>query len=279
MGRCNRPLRTVIGSSDPGPDALLADMQAFFHAESWYAERGVPYRRGYLFRGPPGCGKTSFVTAAAGELNCPIYILNLAEPSLSDLGLLKLVTDAPPRSMLLMEDVDAAFHGVLAKGGAHPSAGHGHGQRDGLHMGQLTFSGLLNALDGVAGQEGKLVIMTSNRPEQLDEALVRPGRVDLRAQFHYASRSVIQDIFCNFFAGGRLGDEELRKTSAVFAARCAERALSMASIQGHLMQFRDDPCAAAGSSPPIPNADGGAQLVKQFVVPQGAAMAGGPCEG
>jgi hypothetical protein len=275
--RCNRPLRTVVGSSEPGPDVLLADMRAFFQAEAWYAQRGVPYRRGYLFHGPPGCGKTSFVTAAAGELDCPIYILNLAEPCLSDLGLLKLVTDAPPRSMLLMEDVDAAFHGVLAQGGFQPSVGHG--QRDGLHMGQLTFSGLLNALDGVAGQEGKLVIMTSNRPEQLDEALVRPGRVDLRAQFHYASRCAIQDIFCSFFAGGRLGDDELRETSAVFAARCAERALSMASIQGHLMQFRDDPCAAATSTPPIPNEDGVPQAVKQFVVPQGAAMARGTCEG
>merc|ERR1712087_180008 len=114
--------------------------------------------------------------------------------------------------MLLMEDVDAAFHSVLGKCGSQSSTKHG--QRDGLHMGLLTFSGLLNALDGVAGQEGKLVIMTSNRPEQLDEALVRPGRVDLRAQFHYASRAAIQDIFCNFFAGGRFGDGELRKTSA-----------------------------------------------------------------
>lgn len=119
--------------------------------------------------------------------------------------------------------------------------------------------------------------MTSNRPEQLDEALVRPGRVDLRAHFHYASRSAIQDIFCNFFAGGRLCDAELRKTSAVFAARCAERSLSMASIQGHLMQFRDDPCAAAKSTPPTPNEGGVAQVVKQFVVPRGAAMAGGNC--
>jgi DNA polymerase III delta prime subunit len=248
-------------------------MRAFFDAEAWYAARGVPYRRGYLFHGPPGCGKTSFVTAAAGQLDCPIYILNLAEPSLSDLGLLKLVTDAPPRSMLLMEDVDAAFHGVLAKGGAKPSAEHS--QRDGLHIGQLTFSGLLNALDGVAGQEGKLVIMTSNHPEKLDAALVRPGRVDLRAQFLCASRSAIQDIFCNFFAGGSLGDEELRKTSAVYAARCAERSLPIAAIQGHLMQFRDDPYAAAKSTPPTPNEDGNAQVARQFVVPRGAAMIGG----
>mmetsp|Transcript_107616 Transcript_107616/g.213819 ORF Transcript_107616/g.213819 Transcript_107616/m.213819 type:complete len:478 (-) Transcript_107616:376-1809(-) len=271
--RRNRPLHTVVAASDPGPDALLADMQAFFNGEAWYAERGVPYRRGYLFHGPPGCGKTSFVTASAGALDCPIYILNLAEPSLSDLGLLKLVTDAPPRSMLLMEDVDAAFHGVLGKGGTQPPAGQG--QRDGLHMGLLTFSGLLNALDGVAGQEGKLVIMTTNYPEKLDGALVRPGRVDLRAQFHNASRLAIHKIFCNFFAGGKLGDEELRKAAAMFAGRCAEGELPIAAIQGHLMQFRDDPWAAAESNPPGPDSDKDAQRVKQFVVPRGAAIVGG----
>lgn len=271
--RRNRPLHTVVASSDPGPDALLADMQAFFNGEAWYAERGVPYRRGYLFHGPPGCGKTSFVTAAAGALDCPIYILNLAEPSLSDLGLLKLVTDAPPRSMLLMEDVDAAFHGVLGKGGTKPS--EGQGQRDGLHMGLLTFSGLLNALDGVAGQEGKLVIMTTNYPEKLDEALVRPGRVDLRAQFYHASRHAVQDMFCKFFVGGRLGDDELRKASTMFASRCPEGGLSIALIQGHLMQFRDDPWAAAESTPPGPDSDGGVHRVKQFVVPRGAAKVRG----
>lgn len=134
--RRKRQLHTIVPASNPGPDALLADMKAFFADEAWYTERGIPYRRGYLFHGPPGCGKTSFVTAAAGELGCPIYILNLAEPSLSDLALLKLVTDAPPRSILLMEDVDAAFHGVLAKGGAQPAAGQG--QRDGLHGSSLS---------------------------------------------------------------------------------------------------------------------------------------------
>lgn len=271
--RRNRPLRTVVAASGPGPDALLADMKEFFNSEAWYAERGVPYRRGYLFHGPPGCGKTSFVTAAAGALDCPIYILNLAEPSLSDLALLKLVTDAPPQSMLLMEDVDAAFHAVLGKGGNQPSARQN--QRDGLHMGLLTFSGLLNALDGVAGQEGKLVIMTTNYPDELDEALVRPGRVDLRAQFHHASGVAIQEIFCNFFAGGRCGDDELREAAATFASRCAEGALPMAAIQGHLMQYRDDPWAAAKSTPPLPDKDGGAQRVKQFIIPRGAAMVGG----
>jgi len=274
--RRNRPLHTIVGSSSPGPEAILADMQTFFNSEAWYAERGIPYRRGYLFHGPPGCGKTSFVTAAAGALDCPIYILNLAEPSLSDLALLKLVTDAPPRSMLLMEDVDAAFNGVLGKGGGTPSE---KSQRDGLHMGLLTFSGLLNALDGVAGQEGKLLIMSTNCPDKLDEALVRPGRVDLRAEFHHASRDAIKSIFCNFFADcERICSEELQEAAAMFAAQCEEKSLSMAGIQGHLMQFRDDPWAAAKAIPPNPCNGGGTQRVRQFVVPRGAAAVAGEQE-
>jgi len=257
----------VVASSKPGPEVLLDDMRAFFACEEWYAERGVPYRRGYLFHGPPGCGKTTFVTAAAGQLECPIYILNLAEPALSDLGLLKLVTDAPPRSILLMEDVDAAFHGVLGKNGKSES----QSQREGLHMGQLTFSGLLNALDGVAGQEGKIVVMTTNHPENLDGALVRPGRVDFRAEFHHATRPAIERIFCNFFAGIEFDKKGLQAFAKQFAEQAPPCALPMAVVQSHLMQFRDDPQAAANSKLPVPNGTHATQSAKQFVIPRGAA--------
>jgi len=248
----------------------------FFNSETWYADRGLPYRRGYLFHGPPGCGKTSFVTAAAGVLDCPIYILNLAEPNLSDLGLLKLVTEAPPHSMLLMEDVDAAFHCALGKDGkGENQTSAKQSQRDSAHVGLLTFSGLLNALDGVAGQEGKLVIMTTNHPEQLDDALVRPGRVDFRAQFHNASRFAIQEVFCKFFTGGDFDMADVHKASIAFASKCPEGALPIAAIQGHLMQFRDNPLTAAASDPPVANTLEPAPRVKQFVVPAGAAKCGG----
>jgi len=268
-----RPLSTVVASSEPGPERILADMHAFLSREDWYAKRGVPYRRGYLFHGPPGCGKTTFVTAAAGMLNCPIYVLNLADPYLTDLALLKLVTDAQPRSILLAEDVDAAFHEVLGKPG-------GNAQRDGAHGGQLTFSGVLNALDGVAGQEGKIVVMTTNHPEKLDPALVRPGRVDMRAKFHCASRQGVEEIFLNFFQDGALTGEELRKLAKAFAEKCVDGALPIAAVQGHLMQFDDDPKQAAASSPPLADdCSSDETRVRQFAIPKGAGKARGGEEG
>merc|ERR1711904_226368 len=118
--------------------------------------------------------------------------------------------------------------------------------------------------------------MTTNCPDKLDEALVRPGRVDLRARFHHASRNAIQGVFCNFFGGVQgLTDSELREAAAVFASSCAEAALPVAAIQAHLMQFRDDPWAAARSTPPDGSREIPARSTKQFIVPRGAATLAG----
>jgi mitochondrial chaperone BCS1 len=70
---------------------------------------GIPYRRGYLLYGPPGSGKSSFIQALAGELGYNICILNLGERALTDDRLNHLLSNAPERSILLLEDIDAAF--------------------------------------------------------------------------------------------------------------------------------------------------------------------------
>lgn len=70
---------------------------------------GIPYRRGYLLYGPPGSGKTSFIQALAGELEYNICILNLSERGLTNDRLNHLLTNLPERSIMLLEDIDAAF--------------------------------------------------------------------------------------------------------------------------------------------------------------------------
>merc|ERR1719401_333607 len=63
----------------------------------------------------------------------------------------------------------------------------------------LTFSGLLNALDGVGNHNGLIFVLTTNFKEQLDAALIRDGRVDLRVRFDYCTPDQMQKLFDNFY--------------------------------------------------------------------------------
>lgn len=100
--RKRRPLNSVV--LDEGVSSkILTDCKDFINTPKWYSDRGeiyillasigmtksshfagIPYRRGYLLHGPPGCGKSSYITALAGELEFGICILNLSERGLTD---------------------------------------------------------------------------------------------------------------------------------------------------------------------------------------------------
>jgi chaperone BCS1 len=111
--------------------------------------------------------------AVAGELKLNICYLNLTA-EMDDDELNRLLNATPGRSIILLEDVDSIFAGRSSVGGKHKKR-------------SVSFSGLLNALDGVRSQEGRILFMTTNHPENLDPALRRPGRTDLDVELDYAS--------------------------------------------------------------------------------------------
>jgi len=103
-----RSLESVILDSNIA-DVIIQDIQKFLASADWYLSKGVPYRRGYLLYGPPGTGKTSFVQAVAAQLNLHICYLNLSGGRMDDDGLNGLLSAAPLRSIILLEDIDAIF--------------------------------------------------------------------------------------------------------------------------------------------------------------------------
>ncbi|CUM49729.1 Mitochondrial chaperone BCS1 [Debaryomyces fabryi] len=183
--RKKRMLGSVILDEGIG-ESILSDVKDFLTSGDWYHKRGIPYRRGYLLYGPPGSGKTSFIQAIAGELDYNICILNLSENNLTDDRLNHLMNHIPERSILLLEDVDAAFN-------------KREQSDDGGYTSGVTFSGLLNALDGVASAEECITFMTTNHPERLDPALLRPGRIDFKVMIDNATEHQVKKMFLRFY--------------------------------------------------------------------------------
>ncbi|WVW82092.1 hypothetical protein I302_104097 [Kwoniella bestiolae CBS 10118] len=183
--RSRREMGSVV-LAEGVSEKIESDLRSFLGRGKWYAERGIPYRRGYLLHGPPGSGKTSFIQALAGSLHYNICLLNLAERGLTDDKLNHLLGLVPERSFILLEDVDSAFSRRVQT------------SEDG-YKSSVTFSGLLNALDGVASSEERIIFMTTNHYERLDPALIRPGRVDIHELLDDAAGEQAKRLFIKFY--------------------------------------------------------------------------------
>jgi len=182
-----RPMDSVV-MDEQRKKQLVDDVNDFLDKETrrWYRKHGIPHKRGYLLFGTPGAGKSSIIQALAGSIEYNICYVHPTHPKMSDAKLRHCVNEAPPCSLLIFEDVDAIFDK----------------DRKPLVMNALlTFSGLLNALDGVGRANGQIFVLTTNYRERLDSALIRNGRVDVHIEFTDADDGQIHAMFERFYPG------------------------------------------------------------------------------
>ncbi|KAK2036378.1 mitochondrial chaperone bcs1 [Colletotrichum somersetense] len=249
-----RPIDTVI-MNEQLKQRLLEDVQSFLNpkARSWYARRGLPYRRGYLLYGRPGTGKSSLSMSVAGCFGLDIYVLSLA--ALNDGQLSALFRELPQRCVVLLEDVNAVGTAQSRVSDADDFDSRSEdSQRSLKPKGTVSLSGLLNVLDCVASQEGRALIMTTNHIEHLDEALIRSGRVDKKIEFQLADSDVIRKIFNTVFLQSEEelpdlekrtdSNEEILRLADQFAAQVPGLGFSPADLFSLLLANRDSPSGA-----------------------------------
>lgn len=207
--RRKRPMDSVILPKGMR-DELLFDVRTFIQDEKWYYEMNVPWRRGYLLVGPPGNGKSSLITAIASEIDFEICVANLIGADEDDLK--NMMRNVPKNSILLLEDVDCLFREREAKSA-------------------ISLSSLLNLLDGVNASEGRIVFMTTNHPELLDPALIRPGRIDMQLELTNACAYQAEKLYERFFPQCKNSEE--------FGTKVAALDVSMAKLQGYLLRHKE----------------------------------------
>ncbi|KAF3763130.1 P-loop containing nucleoside triphosphate hydrolase protein, partial [Cryphonectria parasitica EP155] len=219
-------------------DEILDDLNTFLLSRVWYLSRAVPYRRSYMFEGPPGTGKSSLVHALASFFHLPIYIFNIRGKAISEDSLAMLFDDLPVYCLLLLEDIDAAGLGSRhinnAMSPEDPPSAAGESE-DGAC---LTLAGLLNLLDGVAAVEGRVVVMTSNCIDKLDPALIRPGRIDKVISFCLATDAQAAAIFRRLYKDDPQATAELAEE---FGRRFGSKVFSPAAIQSYILKRMGEP--------------------------------------
>jgi mitochondrial chaperone BCS1 len=195
---------------------LFADLDRFIASRDLYRQRGIPWRRGYLLYGPPGTGKSSLIQAIASHYDRQLVSLSLTD--MDDSALLRAWSEITATSIVALEDIDSVFSGRQP-------------------LGELSFSALLNTLDGAGAVEGSITILTTNHREQLDPALIRPGRCDQEFELGYLSAETCAKMFNCFFpdpelavkVSQKLGDYQVSPAAWQNYLQCQDNAQDAAA--------------------------------------------------
>lgn len=193
--------------------SLFSDIDFFLNAKEWYEGKNIPYRKGYIFYGLPGTGKTTLIRYTATKYKLPIYIFN-KETFLND-SCLKMIIQVVPPAIIVMEDIDVMFE-----------------TSKNSHKYNISLSDVLNAIDGISSQKGNIVIMTTNHIEKLAPSLIRSGRVDMKIKFTHAREPEIKRAFLRFFP-----DEELEAEKYYESVK--EKKMVMADVEKELLYIQN----------------------------------------
>jgi chaperone BCS1 len=225
----NRPSRSIESIYLPKEDKknIIDDFEWFLSKDTQlrYEQLGRNYKRVVLFEGVPGSGKTSLALAIASHFGYDMAILNFTD-KVTDGTFTRLVRQMPEKTILLLEDIDCLFH---------------ERKNNDNYKNQVTFSGILNTLDGIATPHEFICIITTNYKNLLDDAILRPGRIDNIIRFDYAKRGQIRDIY-KVYMGEKYDINKFKEFYGAYKDLNVECTVSL--IQEYLFKYLDKPTEA-----------------------------------
>jgi chaperone BCS1 len=206
---------------------MIEDLNWFLNINTVerYKKMGRTHKRVYLFEGVPGSGKTTFISALASKFGYDIAMISFNE-KVNDGKLLRLIRTLPEKTFLVLEDIDCLFEERKKNDGFKNT---------------ITFSGILNSLDGIATPDNFICFMTTNYKCNLDSALLRPGRIDKIIKFEDIKNAQIKEIY-KVYMDKEYTDELFNE----FIKQYMELNIKapVALIQEYLFKYLDNPIDA-----------------------------------
>lgn len=157
---------------------LTGYLDQWLQANSFFASKGLAFKLGILFFGPPGTGKTTLAQALAAHYRLDMFILSASDFSQGVIDRLKRLEFASPK-ILLIEDIDYIF-------------GKRENEIDKAQREQSNL--LLQFLDGTQSIQNLITIATTNDIDSLDPAIIRPGRFDLKVHMDNIKKEQAQKL-------------------------------------------------------------------------------------
>ena len=185
-----RPIDTLYLKEDELEHVVNTIAEFFSEDErEEYLSFGIPYKKVMFLYGVPGSGKTSCINVIASHFDCDIHLIPLST-DMDDSNLVEAFStinadneNNTNKKIILIEDIDCVFED----------------RKEGDHLkNKVTLQGLLNCMDGFTCMEGALIFITANKPESLDDAVIRSCRVDYKLELGYADKYQTEQMFRRF---------------------------------------------------------------------------------
>lgn len=180
---------------------VVDDLAKFYASSQRYHDLEIPYARTYMLHGLPGTGKTSMIYTLASEFKKNLAVVDFSDRELCDSSIRRALYKMPKDTILCLEDIDSLF-----------SADRKSDKTT------ITFSGILNILDGVIKNTGLVIFMTTNLLTNLDDAAMR-RRVDYYLKFDVMKKKQISLMFRKFFPNQN-PDKFMDQTGSVTFTPC-----------------------------------------------------------
>jgi len=218
-----------------------------------YKALDIPFKRGYLLYGPPGTGKTSVIKSVASYTKKSIYKITFNEHGLGDDDYKKLLADTPINSIVLIEDVDPK---LLQEGGFidksiiinTKSKDKDKDNNESMNIteqkSRVSYNTILDALDGINPNSGRITFITTNHPNKMGKALLRPGRIDKKYKLDYIINDEIIDYFKMYYNYFKIDEKKIVECANQFIKNIRDHkkggAITFAQLQQYLVQYLDN---------------------------------------